>query len=191
MRTTLKYATFALIVAATITACKKDDDPVSPTAPVNEEELITTLRLHLNSANNVEHKMFSFVDLDGDGGNVPVITADRLSLDSIYTVRIEVLNESTTPTGDITLEIDEEGALHQFFFQPTGANISVAYTDTDVNGQPVGLQTAWTIGALSNGSVTVTLRHEPDKTATGVSAGDITNAGGATDIEVSFPVVID
>ena len=35
------------------------------------------------------------------------------------------------------------------------------------------------------------LRHEPDKSAAGVSSGDITNAGGETDIEVSFNVIIE
>jgi len=38
--------------------------------------------------------------------------------------------------------------------------------------------------------VTITLRHEPAKDATGVSDGDITNAGGETDISVNFPVEI-
>ena len=49
----------------------------------------------------------------------------------------------------------------------------------------------WTVGAASNGTVVVTLRHQPDKTASGVSSGDITYAGGETDIEVSFPLVIE
>ena len=39
---------------------------------------------------------------------------------------------------------------------------------------------------MGHGQFTVTLRHEPDKSAQGVSAGDITNAGGETDIEVSL-----
>jgi len=37
----------------------------------------------------------------------------------------------------------------------------------------------------------VTLRHQPDKGAIGVSDGDITNAGGETDIEVLFDVIIE
>ena len=40
-------------------------------------------------------------------------------------------------------------------------------------------------------SYTITLRHEPAKTATGVSGGDITNAGGETDIEVVFDVTVE
>lgn len=192
MRISLKYTAYALVAATIITACKKDkDDPVAPTPPVNEEELITTLRLHLHSAGGAEHKILEFVDADGDGGNAPVITADPLSIDSIYTVTIEVLNESESPAEDITEEIEEESDVHQFFFEVSGANATVAYTDADDNGLPIGLNTLWTIGAASNGTVVVTLRHEPDKTAPGVSGGDITNAGGETDIEVTFPLVIE
>lgn len=183
-----------LVIAATLFAagCKKDnDDPVSPAPPANEEELITTVRLTFQSANNVEQKQFSYVDLDGDGGAAPVIEADTLSADSIYAVTIEVLNESDDPAEDITAEILAEDEAHQFFFQPTGVNVAVTYADADGNGQQIGLTTTWTVGAASNGTIVVTLRHGPDKGATGVSTGDITNAGGDTDIEVTFPVVID
>ncbi|HBK71516.1 MAG TPA: type 1 periplasmic binding fold superfamily protein, partial [Flavobacteriaceae bacterium] len=34
------------------------------------------------------------------------------------------------------------------------------------------------------------LRHEPNKSASGVSDGDITNAGGETDIEVIFNITV-
>lgn len=193
MNTRMKQLAYALIATAMITACKKDDeDPVTPTTPpVNEEELITTLRLHFHSMGGSEHKMFVFTDLDGDGGNAPVITADTLSVDTMYHVEIEVLNESESPAEDITAEIQSESDVHQFFFQVSGANATVAYADTDANGLPIGLETMWTIGAASTGTVLVTLRHEPDKTAAGVSSGDISNAGGDTDIAVSFPVVIE
>ena len=46
-----------------------------------------------------------------------------------------------------------------------------------------------TTGSMANPSATMTviLRHEPNKAGAGVSDGDITNAGGETDIEVTFP----
>lgn len=193
MKYALKHLTLALLAtAATITGCKKDDDdPVAPAPPANEEELITTLRLHFHSANDVEHFHFEFTDLDGDGGNAPVIVADTLSADSIYNVEIEVLNESENPVEDITAEILAEDEEHQFFFQVSGANATVTYNDADDDGNPVGLNSIWTVGATSTGNVIVTLRHEPNKGAVGVSSGDITNAGGETDIEVAFPVVIE
>lgn len=187
----MKHLTLAIATVCVISSCKKDSEAVDPGTPPNEEELITTLNLHFHSTGDAEHKHFSFTDLDGDGGNAPVIEADTLSADSTYSVEIEVLDESGTPVEDITAEILAEGTAHQFFFQFTGVNANATYSDTDANGAPIGLLSAWTMGLASTGNVVVTLRHEPDKSAAGVSVGDITNAGGETDIEVSFPVVIE
>ena len=48
-----------------------------------------------------------------------------------------------------------------------------------------------TTGDASSGDVTVILRHEPDKEADGVSDGDVTNAGGETDVEVTFDADVE
>ncbi|MEZ7887763.1 MAG: type 1 periplasmic binding fold superfamily protein, partial [Flavobacteriales bacterium] len=60
----------------------------------------------------------------------------------------------------------------------------------DEEGNPIGLSTVLTTGEMGSGTITVTLRHEPNKDAAGVSSGDIANAGGETDIEVTFNVEI-
>ena len=57
--------------------------------------------------------------------------------------------------------------------------------------RPLGLSFEVTTGNTANETFTFVLRHEPDKSAAGVSSGDITNAGGETDIEVSFDVIIE
>lgn len=183
----------ALIATFSLNACKKDKtDPAGPSGtPVNEEELITTLRLGLLSTGGTQHKELLFRDIDGDGGTPPLITGDTLSKDTLYTVHIAVLNESVTPPDVITEEIEEEGAEHQFFFRFNGVNATATYADADANGLPVGLHSQWTASSVGTGTVTVTLRHEPLKTAAGVSNGDITNAGGETDIEVSFPLTVE
>ena len=94
-------------------------------------------------------------------------------------------------SGLAEIEIEEEGDVHQFFFQPeAGLFLSFDYTDTDSEGYPVGLLSTAQTGFARVGALTVTLRHEPDKHAAGVEDGDITNAGGETDIEVTFDVVI-
>ncbi len=181
-----------LCCVSLIASCKKDDDdPVNPTTPpVNEEELITTVRITFNTLSDAEYKYFVFTDLDGDGGNAPVITADTLSADSIYNMNIEVLNESVSPIEEITQEILAEGVDHQFFYQVTGANLLLAYGDADANGLPVGQSGSCIAAGPSSGTLKVTLRHQPDKNGTGVSSGDITNAGGDTDVEVTFPAVV-
>jgi hypothetical protein len=192
MNNQLKYIGLALLLTPVLPSCKnEDDEPIPPPPPVNEEELITTVTLHFHSANDVEHKHFEFTDLDGDGGNAPVIHADTLSADSVYSVTVVIMDESTNPPVDLTTEIESEGDVHQFFYQASGASVTVAYSDTDVNGKPIGLATTWTVGGAGVGTMMVTLRHEPDKDAAGVSNGDITNAGGETDIEVNFPLVVE
>ena len=67
-----------------------------------------------------------------------------------------------------------------------GHHTDLSYADTDANGAPIGLETTMTTGDAATGKLQVTLRHEPDKGATGVAQGDITNAGGETDIQVEF-----
>jgi hypothetical protein len=61
----------------------------------------------------------------------------------------------------------------------------------DANGNPVGVTFDLTTGDAGNEQFTVILRHEPNKSASGVSDGDISNAGGETDIEVVFDIHIE
>ena len=167
--------------------CEKDDeDP--PVTPVNEEELITTAILTLVDQATSDTSEFRFTDLDGDGGNVPVIVGGTLTAGSSYTGSIQLLNEIEGE--DITLEVMDEDLDHQFFYDTGNTGITWTYTDQDSNGNPLGVTTMWNTAAAGTGVIKVTLRHEPDKNATGVSGGDITNAGGDTDIEVSLPVVV-
>ena len=187
----LRGLVLLLLIITLLPSCKKDE-PGASGPPANEEELITTVRLHFHSVGGAEHKHWTYRDIDGPGGNDPVVEVDSLSSDSVYHVEIDVLDESASPADTITAEIEDEGADHQFFFQPSGVNIAVAYDDADVNGRPIGLRSIWTVGASGSGTMLITLRHEPDKTAPGVTNGDISNAGGETDIAVDFtPVVVD
>ena len=105
-----------------------------------------------------------------------------------------ILNELNNPVDEITEEVQEEGAEHQVFYQLASTIGTVAYhtANTDDNGNPIGLQFTLTTSAnnATSGTFVVTLIHLPNKTATGVAAGDITNAGGATDALAIFPLTI-
>ncbi|MFT4755335.1 MAG: hypothetical protein ACI85Q_002904 [Salibacteraceae bacterium] len=169
-----------------LNSCKKDEmeDPIIP----NEEEVITTLNFTLVPDGGGTPVVFSFQDLDGDGGNLPTITGGILDTNASYTCSLELLNELESPAGNITEEVEAEALDHQFFFQTTASGIDIAYDDVDSNGNPIGLSTILTTTIASSGEITVILRHEPNKNASGVSAGNILNAGGETDIEVVFNV---
>lgn len=163
-----------------------DDDPVTPP---NEEELITTLSMVFTPQGGGTAVTLRFFDEDGaDGPIAPTASSGTLAANTTYDVQITVMNESETPAEDITPEIRTEDAAHQFFFAKTASlNLTFGYADMDGNGNPVGLATTFVTGAASTGQLTVILRHEPNKTASGVSNGDITNAGGETDVETTPP----
>lgn len=179
------FAVLALACAATFVSCEKDD----PEIP-NEEELITTLKYTLTPASGGNAVVLEFKDLDGDGGSAPVITTDDLQANTTYTGVLDLLNETETPAESITEEIEEESLDHQFFFSSTKGDLTVAYDDQDDAGNPLGLKTTINSGSAGNGTLTITLRHEPDKNASGVSSGNIQNAGGETDIEVTFDIIV-
>lgn len=175
------------IAFLTASSCEKED-PVIP----NEEEIITTLTLTLTPDGGGDAVVLSFKDLDGEGGNDPVVTGGTLSPETVYNGTLSLLNETTTPAEDITEEIREEDEEHQFFFQSSqDLLLTSTYLDFDSNNQPVGLSVSMTTGQASTGQLTVILRHEPAKSASGVADGDPTNAGGETDIEVAFDITIE
>ncbi len=179
----IRLLAILFISSLAFTACDKDD----PEIP-NEEELITTLFYILVPEGGGTTVTLTFRDLDGDGGNAPTITGGTLQANKTYAGAIRLLNEQESPAEEITEEIEEEDAEHQFFFTSSVSGLTISYDDSDGGGNPVGLKTKLTTTTAGSGNITIILRHEPNKTASGVSAGNIANAGGETDIEVTFNV---
>lgn len=166
------------------------DDPEDPIVE-NEEEVITTLTYTLTPSEGGSAVVLTYQDLDGDGAGEPTITNGTLSAATVYSGVLTLLNETEDPAESITEEIDEEDDEHQFFFSSTITDLEVVYADTDGDGNPVGLATTLTTSAAGSGTLTITLRHEPEKSATGVASGDITSAGGETDISVTFTITVE
>ena len=185
MKNNLKFLALFLSTSLVFTSCSNDD------APVNEEEVITTVIVTLTSGG--ETITLTSKDLDGDGPNAPEVTVSgNLIANTVYTGSTRFLNELEDPADEITDEVEEEGAEHQVFYQLLSSLGTVTYTDTDVDGRPIGLSFTLTTGSTAGtGNLTVTLRHEPNKTASGVASGDITNAGGSTDAQVTFPLQVN
>jgi len=183
---TLKSIFYLLVISLVFTSCSSDDDP----APVNEEEVITTMTVRLTPSAGGNSITLQSRDLDGDGPGTPTVTVSgALAANTTYNGSIELLDETDlSDVENITEEVEEEDEEHQFFF--ASAIGTVAYADMDADGNPVGLSFTLSTGAATTGAFTVTLRHEPMKDAAGVSSGDITNAGGETDISETFTVVV-
>ena len=162
-------------------SCSDNDSPEL----IQEEEVITSVIATLQAGSDTV--TLSSVDLDGDGPNEPVITVQgSLKSDTTYSGAVKFLNESISPVEDITEEVAEEAEEHQVFYSFTSPISSVATSDTDSSGNPLGLVFTLTTGNAGNASFGLTLRHEPKKPNTG-----ILDAGGETDVAVTFSVSVE
>jgi hypothetical protein len=169
---------FPIIAAALIfSGCKKDK------TPPNEEELITTVNLTFTEVGGAGAvSTFQFKDLDGDGGAAPSVFQDIvLAPSKVYNLSITLTNESVTPAEDITAEVSAEGGDHQFYFEPTGATVTVSNLNVDGGGLPLGLTSRWTTGVTSTGSVKITLKHKP-----GIKAAGDPVTKGDSDVELTW-----
>lgn len=172
-----------------VASCKKDDDIIANPEPV-EQELITRVTVNITGSGGFDQS-FSYSIENGFGGTTPgTISIDTIKLDTNkqYDVSVSVWNDKEQPAEDVTEEVKEENLEHLFFWQSdpaTGAgSISFSNGSKDDNGEPLNLTGTITTGAIGNGTLTVTLKHEPtDKGASSASA-----AGGETDAEAVFPV---
>ncbi len=162
-----------LAVCSALYACKPED-------PSNEQEVITSVVLNVSSVK------YAWRDIDGPGGNAPVIDQLNLKTGVNYSVTLSVLNESdSTQVKDLTSEVMNEKNDHRLCFDVSaGLPLVVTILDLDDNTRPVGLTTTWVTGQqVTGGSVTISLKHQP-----GVKDG--TCIPGETDVEVTFPVSI-
>ena len=180
---TMKTSAFYALLTLAMLGCSDDD-----TTPeiINEDELITTVILTL-TPDSGDQVVLTTIDLDGDGPDEPVTTVvGNFSENTQYQGAVQFLNETEDPAEDITQEVIEEADEHQVFYTTTdGLNIQTTYEDQDSQGNPLGVQITLSTGAASEGSLTVTLRHEPVKPNDGLES-----AGGETDISTSFDVSI-
>ena len=179
--------TFITLFALSITSCNNDDDS---SEPVNEEEVISTVIAIFSNGNSTV--TLTSRDLDGDGPNDPVTEiSGPFVANTTYAGTVQFWNELEDPAEDITEEVEEEALEHQVFYSVTNNIGNFSYGDMDSEGNPIGLVYSFTTNDAGNGAMTITLRHEPNKDGEGVSDGNIANAGGETDIQVTFNVSVE
>ena len=194
----MKKLILSLATVALFFSCSDDDD-VNPIVEI-PEEVITNVDVTLTPDNGGDPVVLSFVDTDGIsfGEEGEIIAQSTLEANTTYRGAFSITNtlaedeEEMNVTAEI-LELDNE---HQFFFIPDVTSdleiTDITYNDIDDNEYPVGLDFSFTTGAASSGDFNIVLRHEPNKSAAGVSDGDITNeTDGSTDFDLFFPIVVE
>ncbi len=178
--------TIALVTfSAILSSCSKEK--IETPAPL-EQELITTMRLVVTNSAGFNQTFTYKVENGFDGSSPGGVTKDDivLSPNAQYDVEVQMLNEKASPAENVTDEIISENTAHLFFFQSdpaSGAGSVIADNGSkDANGAPFNQRVRFNTGALGNGTLTVTLKHEPsNKNASSAEA-----AGGETDAEATF-----
>jgi hypothetical protein len=170
--------------------------------PENDGEVITDVILtfrELDASNNPVGNAFSFKASDPQGievGATPTIETINITKGKKYLMTIQVLN--SIENEDITAEILAEANVHQFFFLGTAFSsniLSIVYADP--NGVALGLRNILTVSSspgTNNTQMRVVLRHDLDKNFPGASNPNFANfvmAGGETDLDLTFPVIIN
>ena len=186
-----KIITTAILVAASIaifSSCKKDVTNPNP----DEQELITTVKLTLTTPDS-SSKTYVYKIQNGFNsttqGTVQIDTL-RLAANTIYNSSVEILNEKASPVENTTEQIISEQTEHLFLYisTPASGNGSVSFTDgnKDSAGKPFNLTGKLTAAAAGTGSLRFYLVHQP----TNKEATNRSDAGGESDVDATFPVVI-
>jgi len=180
------------------TACESEDPE-----PENDGEVITDVILNfkeLNAAGTPTGSIFSFKASDPQGievGASPTIDNVSLMKGKTYQMKIEVKN--SIENEDITEEILAEADEHQFFFLGTafGASNILTYTYADPSGELIGLVGKVVVSqstGTNNATMRIILRHDLDKNFPGATNPNFENfvtAGGETDLDITFPVILN
>ncbi|NJB84855.1 hypothetical protein GGR26_000600 [Lewinella marina] len=183
------FSFLALPLLLLWSACTTKADPIIE----NEEEVITDVIYQLQPVGGGEEITMTFSDPDGDGAEPAQINVTGpLAANTLYdgTLVVSNLSDSSNPE-DITAEVVAEAEDHQFFYVPsTSLEVDLTYQDSDGDGKPLGVLTQLATGGLSSGTLTIILRHLPNKSSQ-ATISDPAGAGGETDVEVTFPVSIE
>lgn len=183
------------VFAMGFTSCESEDP-----FPENDPEVITELILTFVEVNQTLTPIstpFSAIASDPEGikvGRAPIVQTINLEKGKSYIMAIQVLNGIEKE--DITKEILTEANDHQFYFLGdsfTQNAISIAYIDQ--SGKMLGLENILsTSNTAFTGEWRVVLRHDLDKNFPGATNPNFANfvqAGGESDLDVTFPVVIN
>jgi hypothetical protein len=183
---TITKAALVLIVSAIFgmtNACRPITDPTNTA----EEVLPNVVTLTLTSPQgNATAVWRGTTDVKGTASRIDTLI---LAAGRTYTGAITAVNDTKSPTVDLTKEYLEKANEHQFFYTISGdaqSRVTFTITDRDGNNLPLGLafNVVTTSGGTARGTLNVVLGHYDDVKKMG------TNRSPESDMDINFPVVI-
>lgn len=199
----LNFNILLLLLSASVlifSSCESNDPEDE-----NEGELITDVTLKFTEVDPAQGFIgtpFEVQASDPDGlelGNNPTIETINLEIGKTYLLELSLFNRIENE--DITEEIEEEADEHQFFFLGSAfvgsPVLTYIYDDEDGDGNPIGLRgfvTVASVPSFNNAQFRLILRHDLNKSFVGANNPNFENfveAGGETDLDITFPLVLN
>ncbi|MGV3561072.1 hypothetical protein [Larkinella arboricola] len=174
-----------IMLGASMTLLAGCNDKADEPQPADENELITTVNLTFTEQGTTTSQTFLWQDKDGDGGQAPT-RFDKITLkpNTTYDLTVELLDESKTPTENISDEVAEESDEHLFVFTTNPATLATyTYADKDANNLPIGLKGTLKTNAAAAGKLRVQLRHQ-------AGTKDGTAGPGTSDVDLTFDLTV-
>lgn len=187
MHTTLRNIALLMAVVTIISGCKNE----STSPPTDEHGAPTTLivmakRLDTSGSETSDSVVVTLRDTTLLK-NKPAVEGElKLARNTKYNVSFQLWNELSTPTVDITKEIEDERDFHLFVITPKDGlvgNITVDNFDKDSKGKDVGLKFRLSTTQSASGTFNVVLRHYDN--------GDKSSALFDTDIDRDVPITVE
>ncbi len=175
MTNTFTFYIFVL-VSTLFVSCSQNDLSIL----IDEHELITSVKLIFQEKETAVTSTFVYSkDTDGTGPIVEKKDTIRLDSAKTYNLKVVFLDETKSPTVDVTQEIQKEKEIHFVDFSTsTEKFIEIKPLDIDANGFPVGLNNTFEVLKKGNTKLNLALFHQ-------LFSKDNSNNTG-TDIEVDF-----
>ncbi|MEM9678933.1 MAG: hypothetical protein AAF901_01305 [Bacteroidota bacterium] len=189
---TIKLFILPMLALALFASCSDDDD--AP-APVNPPELITDVNVIFTNAADATD-VITLTGISADGIVAPTLTVSGpFTAGATYNATVTITDEVNDE--NILEEIVDEVDEHFFVYAVNTVDFTSVMRDGDdpvgtLDGSStthkLGLETTWTAGAASTGTLTVQLIHQP--TSVDDTGGFGTASGGDFDINNTWTVVI-
>jgi hypothetical protein len=178
----------SLLCLAALAAC----DPGGNTPITPEEPIGVTLNIVFGSTTGGSPITFAYADPDGPGPQPAMISAPPLRANSVFNTNITVGIIQNGALSDRTGTVRDQDNQYQLFFLvvPPGL-IQHRYADTDRDNLPLGLLNRIETGAPGRGTLRVVVRRALNKRFANLGPDNFAQAGGVSDTDATFNVVIE
>lgn len=176
----LKKAILGISVFAAV-SCSKDDPK-----QIHDHEGIHEVIISVTESGTTSTTTYEFVDGQTLG--------ETITLKKGKTYDFEVTNLNNDDDENIISEVVEEKDEHFFVYSTTLTDFVFTRTDTDkttrTNGAKLGVNTQLTVNKSQTGNLVIVLKHQATSVSDTANNNLGSSEGGATDVEVTFPVVV-